>query len=100
MDPSPGFEKDFGDQCCKFRKALYGLKESLIHGLRNLQRLEKKRFKKGNNHHTMFFKHSNDGKVAVLIVYVHDTIITKDYEDEIVRSKGSLASEFELMDLG
>lgn len=48
----------------------------------------------------MFFKHSNDGEVAVLIVYVHDTIITKDYEDEIVRSKGSLASECELMDLG
>lgn len=48
----------------------------------------------------MLFKHSNDCKVAILIVYVDDIIIIGDYEDEIVSLKGNLTSECELKDLG
>lgn len=46
----------------------------------------------------MLFKHSNDCKVAILIVYVDDIIIIGDYEDEIVSLKGNLTSECELKD--
>ncbi|KAJ0970451.1 hypothetical protein J5N97_023328 [Dioscorea zingiberensis] len=48
----------------------------------------------------MFFKHSSDDKVAVLIVYADDIIVTGDFEDEIERLKCSLASEFVIRDLG
>lgn len=48
----------------------------------------------------MFFKHSNFGKVAVLIVYMDGIIINRDYKDEMVKLKGNLASEFELKDFG
>lgn len=37
--------------------------------------------------HTMFYKHSREGKVAILIVYMDDIIITRDDCDEIDKLK-------------
>ena len=39
----------------------------------------------------MFFKHSNDGKTVVLIVYMDDIIITGDVHLEIKKLKMLLA---------
>lgn len=50
--------------------------------------------------HTLFVKHSSAGKLAVLIVYVDDIILTGDYEEEICTIKSLLAAEFEIKDLG
>lgn len=48
----------------------------------------------------MFVKHSSEGKIAVLIVYVDDIVITEDDYREINNLKASLAGEFEIKDLG
>ena len=47
----------------------------------------------------MFVKHSSEGKMAALIVYVDDIVITGDDYREINNLKTSLAGEFEIKDL-
>ncbi|RVW53168.1 hypothetical protein CK203_087585 [Vitis vinifera] len=54
----------------------------------------------GKTDHTLFFKHSQNGKVAILIVYVDDIILTEDDLEELARLEGLLAQEFEIKDLG
>ena len=48
----------------------------------------------------MFIRHSHDGKIAILIVYVDDIILTGDDVLEMNRLKTSLSSTFEIKDLG
>ena len=48
----------------------------------------------------MFYKHSREGKVVVLIVYMDDIILTGDDIFELDRMKKALAREFEIKDLG
>ena len=48
---------------------------------------------------TMFYKHSRDGKVAILIVYVDYTILTCEDDVELERLKKRLADDFEIKDL-
>ena len=50
--------------------------------------------------HTMFYKHSDEGKVAILIVYDDDIVLTRDDCSELERLNGKLAKEFEIKDLG
>lgn len=50
--------------------------------------------------HTMFIKHSEDGKTTVLIVYVDDIILTGSDLAKMDLLKKSLAIEFEIKDLG
>lgn len=46
----------------------------------------------------MFIKHNN-GNIIVLIVYVDDIAMIQNEFGEIIRSKASLAKEFEIKDL-
>ncbi|EOY04695.1 Cysteine-rich RLK (RECEPTOR-like protein kinase) 8, putative [Theobroma cacao] len=55
--------------------------------------------KKGQTDHTRFFKHSQDGKKTILIVYVDDIILTRDNKEEMEGLKKTLRSEFEIKDL-
>ena len=48
----------------------------------------------------MFYKHSKDGKIAILIVYVDDIVLTGSDKEELERLKRRLAEEFEIKDLG
>ena len=48
----------------------------------------------------MFYRHSIDGKIAILIVYVDDIILTGRESDKLRRFKGKLADNFEIKDLG
>ena len=49
--------------------------------------------------HTMIYKHLEAGKVAILIVYVDDIILTRDDCDKMDRLKKRLVEEFEIKDL-
>ena len=48
----------------------------------------------------MFYKHSKDGKIAILIVYVDDIVLTDNDKEELDRLKRRLVVEFEIKDLG
>ena len=50
--------------------------------------------------HTLFYNHSSDGKLVVLIVYVDDIILTWDNPTKLDILKNFLAKEFEAKDLG
>ena len=48
----------------------------------------------------MFYKDNKDGKIAILIVYVDDIVLTGSDKEELERLKIRLAEEFEIKDLG
>ncbi|RVX06211.1 hypothetical protein CK203_027428 [Vitis vinifera] len=45
--------------------------------------------------HTLFYKRSKEGKVAILIVYVDDMILTSDDIDKLERLKKRIAKNFD-----
>lgn len=49
--------------------------------------------------YTIFYKHSRDRKVVLLIVYVDDIILTRDDIFELDKLKEVLAHEFEIKEL-
>ena len=101
MDPPPGFDEHFGSKVCKLKKSLYGLKQSPRAWFERFTQFVKNQgYVQAQSDHTMFIKHSNDGKIAILIVYVDDIILTGDHVTEMDRLKKSLALEFEIKDLG
>ncbi|RDX98507.1 hypothetical protein CR513_18547, partial [Mucuna pruriens] len=57
-------------------------------------------FNQGQGDHTMFFKHSQDKKISILIIYVDDIILTRDDVFEINCLKNSISTTFEIKDLG
>ena len=102
MDVPPGFEdiKTEG-KVCRLKKSLYGLKQSPRAWFeRFTQAMLKYGFKQSQVDHTLFIKHSSQGKTTALIVYVDDIVLTGDDVEEMKKLKGYLSSEFEIKDLG
>ncbi|CAJ2644587.1 unnamed protein product [Trifolium pratense] len=77
MDIPPGFEDMFGPNSMK-----------------------KQGYVQGQADHTLFTKFSRDGKIAILIVYVDDIVLTGNDTVEMGRVKEKLAIDFEIKDLG
>jgi hypothetical protein len=101
MDIPPGFEDRFGSNVCKLNKSLYGLKQSPRAWFEKFtQSMKKQGYIQGQADHTLFTKFSQDGKIAVLIVYVDDIVLTGNDYDEMGRVKEKLAIDFEIKDLG
>ena len=50
--------------------------------------------------HTMFYKHTENDKVVVLIVWVYDIILTVSDETWLTFVKKKLADDFQIKDLG
>ena len=101
MDSPFGFEGRFQSRVFKLKKSLYGLKQSPRAWFEKFPRLVKDQgYAQAQSDHTMFVKHSEKGKIAILIVYVDDIILTGDDLIEMGRLKKSLASSFEIKDFG
>lgn len=102
MSPPPGFEKSFeGGKVCKLKKSLYGLKQSPRAWFERFGKVIKHNgYTQSQADHTMFYKHSKEGKVAILIVYVDDIVLTGSDHCELEALKKKLAEEFEIKDLG
>ncbi|KAL5760404.1 hypothetical protein ACOSQ2_019242 [Xanthoceras sorbifolium] len=101
MELPPGFEKELGSgKVCRLVKSLYGLKQSPRAWFERFGKVMRKLgYNQSQRDHTLFVKHSSEGKKTILIVYVDDIILTGDNSEEIERLKKSLASEIEIKDL-
>lgn len=89
------------NKVCKLKKSLYGLKQSPRAWFERFTKVLKNHgYTQGQADHTMFVKRSPNDRLAILIVYVDDIVITGDYLEEIPRVKEFLAREFEIKDLG
>ncbi|CAN1790917.1 Retrovirus-related Pol polyprotein from transposon RE1 [Linum perenne] len=100
MNVPAGMNQEKSGVVCKLNKALYGLKQSPRAWFERFSTAVKSGgYKQCQTDHTLFVKHSASGKLAILIVYVDDIIITGNDEDEIKQLKKRLATEFEIKDL-
>ncbi|KAA0057625.1 Cysteine-rich RLK (RECEPTOR-like protein kinase) 8 [Cucumis melo var. makuwa] len=57
-------------------------------------------YSQGHSDHALFTKASKTGKIAILIVYVDDIVLTGDDQTEISQLKQRMGDEFEIKDLG
>ncbi|RDY04292.1 hypothetical protein CR513_12011, partial [Mucuna pruriens] len=74
------------NKVCKLKKALSGLKQSPL--------------SMSQGDHTLSIKHSPNGKLTPLLVYVDDMIVTSDHEIEKLTLKEKLTTQFEMKELG
>ncbi|RDY06761.1 hypothetical protein CR513_09207, partial [Mucuna pruriens] len=89
------------NKVCKLKKALYGLKQSPRAWFgRFVQVMISLRYRQSQGDHTLFIKHSPDGKLTLLLVYVDDMIITGDDKIEKLTLQEKLATQFEMKELG
>ncbi|RVW98396.1 Retrovirus-related Pol polyprotein from transposon RE1 [Vitis vinifera] len=89
------------NQVCKLQKSLYGLKQSPRAWFdRFTKAVLKLGYKQGQADHTLFVKKSHAGKLAILIVYVDDIILSGNDMGELQNLKKYLSEEFEVKDLG
>ncbi|TYK01779.1 Cysteine-rich RLK (RECEPTOR-like protein kinase) 8 [Cucumis melo var. makuwa] len=99
--PPPGFEAQFGQEVCKLQKSLYGLKQSPRAWFDRFTTFVKSQgYSQGHSDHTLFTKVSETGKIAVLIVYVDDIVLSGDDQAEISQLKQRMGNEFEIKNLG
>ena len=90
-----------GRKVCKLEKSLYGLKQSPRAWFGKFSAtITSNGYHQCQTDDTMFVKHGAGNKIAILIVYVDDIIITGNDDEEISRLKIKLGTEFELKDLG
>lgn len=102
MEIPPGFETtQNSNKVCRLQKALYGLKQSPRAWFGRFNKfIVKLGYKQCQSDHTMFVKFRTKEKIAILIVYVDDIILTGNDKEELVELKGHMAKEFEIKDLG
>ncbi|RVW64346.1 Retrovirus-related Pol polyprotein from transposon RE1 [Vitis vinifera] len=102
MEIPPGFEGSMAkNQVCKLQKSLYGLKQSPRAWFDRFTKVVLKLgYKQGQADHTLFVKKSHAGKMAILIVYVDDIILSGNDMEELQNLKKYLSEEFEVKDLG
>ena len=71
------------NRVCKLKKSLYGLKQSPRTWLdRFTKTVAQYGYSQYQANHTLFVKTSPEKKIAILIVYVDDIILTRDHEEE------------------
>jgi Reverse transcriptase (RNA-dependent DNA polymerase) len=101
MDMPPGYtNRESKPRVCKLKKALYGLKQSPRAWFgRFCMAMKSYDYQQGDSDHTMFFKRTG-GKIAILIIYVDDMIITGNDRVEIEKLEEKLNKEFEMKNLG
>ena len=95
MEQLRGFEsKIHPEYVCKLKKALYGLKQApqAWYG-KIFEFLVHSGFKVAPSKFSLFVK-TNDGRLAIVLVYIDDLIITGDYSEEIQRTRENLLVRF------
>ena len=91
MDLPSGFEEKLGKEKVYKLKFLYGLKQSSKAWFERFGKvINLQGYIQSQVDHIMSYKHSREGKIVVLIVYVDDIILTGDDNLELERLKKAL----------
>jgi hypothetical protein len=101
MSQPMGFEnQDHPEYVCKLRKALYGLKQAPRAWYGKIAEfLTYSGYLVTSADCSVFVKFLNT-KIAIVLVYVDDLIVTGDYEEEILLTKENLSIRFQMKELG
>ena len=102
MELPPRFMEDsMRNKVCRLNKALYGLKQSLRAWFGRFAKVMKNMgYCQSKEDQTLFIRHSEKGRITILIVYDDDIAVTRDDLEEMEKLKTKLANEFEIKDLG
>uniref|UniRef100_A0A2N9HY47 Integrase catalytic domain-containing protein n=1 Tax=Fagus sylvatica TaxID=28930 RepID=A0A2N9HY47_FAGSY len=96
-----GFQnQDHPEYVCKLRKALYGLKQAPRAWYGKIAEFLTQSGYSVTPADTSLFVKANEGKLAIVLVYVDDLVITGDDEEEILRTKENLSVRFQMKELG
>ena len=96
-----GFQnQDHPEHVCKLRKALYGLKQAPRAWYGKIAEFLTQSGYSVTPADTSLFVKANEGKLAIVLVYVDDLVITGDDEEEIPRTKENLSVRFQMKELG
>ncbi|KAE8660144.1 hypothetical protein F3Y22_tig00116958pilonHSYRG00159 [Hibiscus syriacus] len=101
MTQPMGFQsQDHPEYVCKLRKTLYGLKQAPRAWYGKITEfLQKSGYSVTPADSSLFVK-ANEGKLAIVLVYVDDLIITGDDEAEILQMKENLSVRFQMKEFG
>ncbi|XP_039142881.1 uncharacterized mitochondrial protein AtMg00810-like [Dioscorea cayenensis subsp. rotundata] len=101
MDQPQGFEsKVHPEYVCKLKKALYGLKQAPRAWYGKIAEfLVQSGYRLTASDSSLFVKHTG-GKMAIVLVYVDDLILTGDLTEEIQCTKENLSVRFQMKELG
>lgn len=101
MEQPKGFEsKSHPSYVCKLKKALYGLKQAPRAWYGKIAEfLVQSGYLMTPADSSLFVK-TREGKVAIVLVYVDDLIITGDHVEEIQQIRGNLSVRFQMKELG
>ncbi|KAE8681718.1 hypothetical protein F3Y22_tig00111310pilonHSYRG00060 [Hibiscus syriacus] len=101
MTQPMGFQsQDHLEYVCKLRKAFYGLKRAPRAWYGKIAEfLTKSGYSVTPADSSLFIK-ANECKLAIVLVYVDDLIITGDDEAEILQTKENLSVRFQMKELG
>ena len=101
MNQPKGFESATNpNHVCKLRKALYGLKQAPRAWYGKIAEfLTQSGYSVAHANLSLFIK-EREGKLAIVLVYVDDLIVTGDEEREIHQTRENLSVRFQMKELG
>ena len=102
MNIPPGLETPTtSGKVCKLCKSLYGLKQSSRAWFERLTQVVKGNgFIQCQINHSIFVKHSPEGRTTLFTIHVDDIVAIGDNHEEAKHLKRLLVKEFEVKDLG
>ena len=101
MEQPKGFENKLNPEyVCKLKKVLYGLKQAprVWYG-KIVEFLIHSGYGVAPANSSLFVK-AREGKLAIILIYVDDLIITRDDVNEIRQTKKNLSVRFQMKELG
>ncbi|CAN0502540.1 unnamed protein product, partial [Discosporangium mesarthrocarpum] len=85
----------------KANKAIYGLEQSAMEWYKELRgTILAEGWGSSAHDECLYYRESNDGRIAILTTYVDDTLFTGDFTEEIARMRKRLLEMYEGRDLG
>ena len=101
MSQPMGFQsQDHPEYVCKLRKALYGLKQAPRAWYGKIAEFLTHSGYLVTSADSSLFVKAKEKKLAIVLVYVDDLIITGDCEEEILQTKENLSVRFQMKELG